>query len=167
MHLKANDEEVLKEKMEKINLEKESLKHKIDITYHSSISHLKSVYRNQIKNAKLNFKTNRFKMIKSRQSINKVYYSTINKIKSNYHQKMNKLEQEAEEKIKALKSLYESGAYEPGRLNEYETMQVYQPQSKRRKYFDDGLRRVLLPEKVIKNILIEDEIYKYYYGIPK
>jgi hypothetical protein len=157
----------LKEKIEKINCEKESLKQIIELTYHSSIKNLRNLYRKQINNAKHNSKRNPFKLSKIRSTINREYYSTLNKIKSNYHEKVNKLEQNCQEKIKAFQFLFDSGTYEPGRLVEYETMEVYQPEAKRRKYHDDGLRRVLLPEKVIKNILIEDEIYKYYYGTPK
>jgi hypothetical protein len=157
----------LKQKIEKINAEKESLKQTIDSTFKSSIDNLKNLYQDQIINAKRNLRNNRHQAIRVRSKINKIYYSTLNKIKSNYHQKLDELEQNVEEKIKGLQLLFESGSYERGRLMEYETMEVYQPEAKRRKYYDDGLRRVLLPEKVIKNILIEDEIYNYYYGIPQ
>jgi hypothetical protein len=106
-------------------------------------------------------------MVQSRSEINKMFYSSLKSVESNYKEMLTTLELETNSKIDALTSLYESGNYECGKLNEYATMEVYQPKSKRRKYDDDGYRRVILPEKIIKNLLIEDEIYYHFYGIPK
>lgn len=65
---------------------------------------------------------------------------------------------------KALKALYDSGNFKKGKLREYTTINLYQPKSKRRKYDDDGHRQMILLEKDAKNILIEDQIYEYFYG---
>jgi hypothetical protein len=70
------------------------------------------------------------------------------------------------EQISALKELHKSGKYQKGKLSEYVSMTVSQPASIRRKYKDTGIRQVLLTEHQLRNILIEDEIYLFYYGNP-
>lgn len=69
--------------------------------------------------------------------------------------------------IDALKTLFDSGKYEKGKLDQYFTLGLMQPKAKRRRYNDDGHRQVLLPEDKLRNIIIEDTIYTYYYGTPK
>lgn len=91
----------------------------------------------------------------------------MNQLNKSYHDLLNETKSSHSAETKALLDLYQSGNYQKGTLNEYTTFEVYQPKSKRRKYDDDGYRIMLLPERTVTNILIEDEIYKYFYGRPK
>lgn len=66
----------------------------------------------------------------------------------------------------ALTTLFKSGNYQKGKIKDYISCDLYQPRSKRRKYDDDGHRKMLLLETDAMNILIEDHIYNFFYGIP-
>jgi hypothetical protein len=94
------------------------------------------------------------------------FQDTINKLKESYLTKLRELEKSAEFEEHALESIFNSRNYELGKLSEYRKFETFQPCSQRSKYQDSGHRLILLPLNKIKNILIEDEIYNYYYPLP-
>lgn len=68
--------------------------------------------------------------------------------------------------VNALYELIKSSNFQKGTLHEYTTVEVFQPSAKRRKYDDDGYRKLLLPEKHVYNMQVEDQLYLNYYGQP-
>lgn len=91
---------------------------------------------------------------------------TKQKLTQDYENKLIELNENSTDEIKAFVALFNSRKYVLGKLDEYRKLETYQPSAKRLKYDDNGQRLILLPLDIIKNIVIEDEIYYYYYGFP-
>lgn len=87
-------------------------------------------------------------------------------IQQDYQSELNAAESIKQSEVSALYELINSSSYQKGTLHEYTTVEIFQPSAKRRKYDDDGYRKLLLPQKHIKNMQKEDELYQQYYGIP-
>ena len=94
-----------------------------------------------------------FSFTQSKSDFLKSYNFRLSSVKNTHNNEKN-----------ALKALYDSGNFKKGKLKDYTTLNLYQPKSKRRKYDDDGHRQMLLLEKDAKNILVEDQIYEFFYG---
>lgn len=97
----------------------------------------------------------KLKFMQIKKSNKKVFYDKLFTIKNQCNAEKD-----------ALTTLFKSGNYQRGKIKEYISCDLYQPRSKRRKYEDDGHRKMLLLETDARNILIEDHIYNYFYGIP-
>ena len=83
-----------------------------------------------------------------------------------FYDKLFALKNECKAEKNAFMTLFKSGNFQKGKIREYVTCDLFQPSAKRKKYDDDGHRRMLLHETDAKNVQIEDHIYNYFYGIP-
>ena len=99
-------------------------------------------------------------------SLNRLYLEAVEALKMDFQNEIKQNKNCEESEINALKVLFESGKYQKGKLDQYFTLETIQPAARRRRYDDNGYRQVLLPQEKLKNILIEDTIYQYYYGSP-
>ena len=94
------------------------------------------------------------------------YNESLGELEFRYKRELTLIKTAHSDEKNAIVSLYESGNYKKGKLDQYTTLEVYQPKSRRRRYVDDGQRKVLLLERDAQNVLIEDEIYNFFYGKP-
>jgi hypothetical protein len=134
-------------RIEEIQEDLERVKETLDTAHQESIQSLKSMVGAKIQNF--------------------FYQDTLNKLKQSYLNKVNEVQVSAEHEVHALESLFNSRNYELGRLNEYRRLDAFKPEAKRFKRSENCHEVVLLPLRKIKNLLIEEEIYKYYYPQPK
>lgn len=168
---KSNDKEsretVLNEQISKLKLEYEECKHKMQLLYGVSVSQVEKIYDDNLNQIQMQYqgRSNRSFRKKSKERAKEMFDKSLESIGFNYQEKVTQLEEDTNSKVQALISLHEAGIHCDS-LDKYATLEVYQPQAKRKKYYDDGHRKLFLPEITIKNMLIEDEIYYYYYGIP-
>lgn len=86
------------------------------------------------------------------------------KVVNQFHEKLEVIRAEKNDEKLAVQTLFKSGNYRKGKLGDYAVVELYQPKSKRLKYDDDGRRQMLMFQRDAVNILIEDQIYAYFYG---
>jgi hypothetical protein len=90
------------------------------------------------------------------------------KMSKDYGELLEKLKQNGEEELEAFKSLLKSGNFsmKNGQIERYAFMEWEQSSTWKYRSNDgyNGKRKILLPETEIKNIMIEDAIYSFYYG---
>jgi hypothetical protein len=174
--IENNDESIFNKRIEDIKIKYKEIEEEIKLKLREQKKSLLDGLKQQILMLKMAFE--------GKQS----GYNLMKNLKTEYNNKQNTLKGlylEAEEalnidfrneikqnksceesEINALKVLFESGKYQKGKLDQYFTLETLQPAARRRRYDDNGYRRVLLTQEKLKNILIEDTIYHYYYGSP-
>lgn len=85
-----------------------------------------------------------------------------------YKDRLENIRQCGEKELEAFKSLLMSGnvSMRNGKMERYAFMEWEQSATRRYRSNDEnnGRRKILLPETEIKNIMIEDAIYSFYYG---
>jgi hypothetical protein len=171
-----NDEIVLKKRNEEIKIKCKELDRECYLRYKEQKRSLLEVFKQQQTMLQIVFEQQKcenfsLKAIKKdnyeKQSIcQKLYLEAVDAITADFRNECKNIKKSEESQINALKALFDSGKYEKGKLDQYFTLGVMQPAAKRRRYQDDGSRHVLLHESKLRNILIEDTIYSYYYGEP-
>jgi hypothetical protein len=143
------DAEALIARKRALRAETDKLKERLKDIHNSTVNNLKTLIRDQHSSMNIAF-----------------VKDTLKKLACVYGDKLTEVESALNEEVTALTSLFNSRNYELGKLGEYRKLETYQPSARRMKYDDDGRRVMILPMNTIKNILIEDEIYNFYYGFP-
>ena len=170
-----DDLEVFNERIDDIKTKYKELEQEIFSRYEEQKRSLQEVFSQQKSMLKYFFEQNTTDKFYNKNEIEnyqklsrcKMKYSeALDCIKNEFRNECSHLKTSEDHEINALKVLYDSGKYEKGKLNQYFTLDVMQPAAKRRHYDDNGHRQVLLPQDKLRNTIIEDTIYSYYYGEP-
>ncbi|CAF1131384.1 unnamed protein product [Brachionus calyciflorus] len=163
---KKIDQDALNQKLDNLELRKRK-EIQLYISQHDrNVDNLKSGYSRSLEllnqNKTINHEQKKLFMCELEANFNK----EARKLGIIKEKSIEEIKTYAKKEEKALRDLFDSGNYIKGKFSDYYTLEVYQPKAERRSYVDDGCRFMLLPKSKIKNILIEDTIYEYYYGKP-
>lgn len=157
------DREALEQKINSYSFKFNQLIEDYDVFFRKSLEILDQKYQKNDQDILHHFSLEKDKLI---QNNDNWYQKELNQLNLDRNKKISKAKTQKNQAEKALRDLFDSGCYVKGKFSEYLILETKQPKAKRRTYFDDGKRYLLLPKNQIKNILIEDVIYEYYYGKP-
>lgn len=164
-NLIKKDENTLNERVGEIRARFEVTKQACRQALDDCHANLKQMFDEQTHMARMSC-GNYFELQQTLGMLHEAYQVSLANITDDYRNRLKQYENASNSQIGALRELFNSGNYQKGQLDNYVTLELYQPSAKRRKYDDNGYRVMLLPEKVIKNIIKEDELYYHFYGFP-
>ena len=161
-----DDESAYRDKIDEFFSNAEECKRKVSESYHKKRDDILAQMHMDLKQLRKCHAMNFLEKQARQHGTRQFYVDLLCQLDKKHADKYAEIAAQANEKLYALHSLFASGAYVKGTLAEYVTTELQQPGAKRKRYHDNGSRKVLMPERIVKNILIEDEIYKYFYGNP-
>ena len=162
--LKIKDQTDYETRLKSIEARREEAVKSLYQYLNEQIAQLKDSYACQIQicDTNTNFQSNYF----LKNNLRSLYNESLGELEFSYERDLKLIKTAYMDEKNAMVSLYESGKYKKGKLSQYTTLEVFQPQSKRRRYDDNGHRKLLLTKQDAQNVLIEDEIYNFIYGKP-